>query len=977
MRKTILACTVSLLMSPVASWALGMGDIQVNSSLNQPLKAEISLQSVTKKDLDSLLVGLASKKMYSRANIERSDYLSDFKFNIIQKNGKNYVSVTTHKPFREPFASFLVEASWGSGRLLREYTMLLDPPEFIKKHARPVATAKTSRSSQVKRTKQSSTKKASSSSSNVVLSPSSSQSSGDLSYGPVKRNDILWNIAKGMAPAGVSVDQMMMALLRDNPEAFVNDNINNLKEGYVLRIKDSDSLKEVSRSNAHRQVQEQYQSWKEARKQKSTANIVDRSDRQTDSTPKDGQLKLVAAGDVDNVDMQGDLGTKAKNLKDKLVLASETIDSKESENEELRARIMELEELLQTKSSLVELKDESLAAMQRQTEMQVEGIEETASEIPAETDALEAEASDIKTEMTDVIGDGVSPDHIDPSVELSKDEMAASESTSPVNVDEIIALPEVVPEVAPVEQVKAPEAVVKPKPKPAPPPPVHEEVIDVLLSEEMLPFTAGSGALLVLLFTWLGLRGRGKKENTFEESILDSKHENSYESDFSVDDSSKDVLASESETSFLSDFSADDMESLQPDDTEADPISEADVFMVYGRYQQAEELLKTTVKSAPERVDYQLKLLEVYHGDNMKDSFAVQADVVKGLLQKNNDDYELSTEWIKAKSWADKLDVNIDMPDSFDESTTEVNNADATDIENTESDSLDDEAASEFSLVDDLDTDEFNLNEDTSDFSLDEDSLNLDGATELEDDSLELEDDSFELEDDSLELEDDSLELGDLQDQDESTAESDSEETFELDESILDADDSIFDADDSILDADDSILDADDSILDVDDSILDADDSILDADDSILDADDSILDVDDSILNVDDSILDADDSILDADDSILDVDDSILDADDSILDADDSILDVDDSILDVDDSILDVDDSIAPESDDELELENDLPEVDPVGTKLDLAKAYIDMEDMESASSILNEVIDEGDDVQKSQAKSLLEQTDS
>ena len=117
-----------------------------------------------------------------------------------------------------------------------------------------------------------------------------------------------------------------------------------------------------------------------------------------------------------------------------------------------------------------------------------------------------------------------------------------------------------------------------------------------------------------------------------------------------ADDSGTEVLAADTETSFLSDFSSDDMESLQPDDTEAGPIVEADVFIVYGRYQQAEELLKSAISKEPERIDYQMKLLEVYHGDNQKDAFAVQADVVRDVLSKTNDDYELTSEWTRARS---------------------------------------------------------------------------------------------------------------------------------------------------------------------------------------------------------------------------------------------------------------------------------------------------------------------------------------
>ncbi len=969
MRKTILACTVSFLMSPVASWALGMGDVQVNSSLNQPLNAEIALHSVTKKDLESLHVEMASKKVYARADLERSYYLTKFRFDLIERDGKHYISITTKKPFREPFANFLVEVAWSSGRLLREYTMLLDPPEFVKKHVRPVKTATASRSSQVKRTQKQTTQKttASPQGSNYVLSPS-----GEMSYGPTKRNDTLWNIAKKMAPGNVSIDQVMMALLRDNPEAFVNNNINNLKSGYVLRIKDQDSLNKLSRSNAHRQVKEQYQSWKETRQQKPASNLVDRSDRSSSKSPTDGQLTLVASGDQDSADLQGSLSSKAKNLKEKLSLAGEELESKEVENQELRVRIKELEELLQTKTSLVELKDESLAALQKQKQMQsmeTDAETDTPAEAITTDEAISVDADEVIVTDTEVVEadvyketEALLADHIDPSVELSNDEAQSEKTETPINVDEVISIAEITQAETTQPEVKqtTPEPVVKeiPKPKPKKVVAPEKDIVDTLLSEEMLPYTAGGGAFLIALLAWLGLRGRGKKENEFEESILDSKLEGD-DSEFNIEDSqlvdssatSTEVLASDTETSFLSDFSADDMESLQPDDTEADPISEADVFMVYGRYQQAEELLQSAIKSEPERLDYQLKLLEVYHGDNLKDSFAVQADVVKDVLKKTNDDFELTPEWIKAKSWADKLGVDIDMPDTFDET-----------------DSFSEEVIEE--ETDDI-TDEFESLDDTLD------------------DELSLDSEEINFNEDSI--------LGDV---------SDSDDDFDL---TLDEDTSDFSLDDSMLDdgSADTTQDEDDFELSLEDLDSDSDDTLNDG----FEESNTELSLDESTFNLDGNLeledMDTSETSLDLDDELelgdsdiepegylepedgLEVEDS-LELEETSLELDDA-LNLGDS-LELEDNLVldissDVDNSLATEDNDELdlldddldfdELEDDFPELDAVGTKLDLAKAYIDMGDMESASSILNEVIDEGDEDQKSQAQSLLDQADS
>ncbi len=278
---------------------------------------------------------------------------------------------------------------------------------------------------------------------------------------------------------------MMMALLRDNPDAFVENNINNLKAGYVLRIKDAASLNQQDRRSARRQVQEQYQAWKETREQKvSTVSPVDRSDRSADETVvNDGQLKLIASGELGSAGTQGSLTSDASTLKEKLAMTSEELESKEIENQELKARIKELEEILKTKASLVQLKDESLAALQKQKELQENGEAEPVTGETPETEQPSAAEEAMAIAQTE-----------------AKKEDAR---TKP-------------------EAAKKPQPKAKPKPTPAYELTLADDPVGFLLSEENLPYTAGGGGILVLLLAWLGLRGRGKKEAEFEESILDS-----------------------------------------------------------------------------------------------------------------------------------------------------------------------------------------------------------------------------------------------------------------------------------------------------------------------------------------------------------------------------------------------------------------------------------------------------------------------
>src|SRR5690606_2833156 len=120
-----------LLTAPVGAWALGLGDIELQSALNQPLRAEIELLSVTPEDLDGLRVTLASRATFERYELDLTPNLSGLDFNVGRNAAGRYVvTVTSRQPMADPFLTMLVEATWPRGRLLREYTVLLDPPIF-------------------------------------------------------------------------------------------------------------------------------------------------------------------------------------------------------------------------------------------------------------------------------------------------------------------------------------------------------------------------------------------------------------------------------------------------------------------------------------------------------------------------------------------------------------------------------------------------------------------------------------------------------------------------------------------------------------------------------------------------------------------------------------------------------------------------------------------------------------------------------
>jgi pilus assembly protein FimV len=249
-----------LLLAPLGAWALGLGDIELRSALNQPLEADIQLVSATPEELADLSVNLASPETFQRYGLDRPAFLGRLRFNVARDPaGRSVIRVTSVEPITEPFVTVLVEANWARGRLLREYTVLLDPPVLLPQEAvpEPVQPAST-------RAPQPAQPAA------VIQRPPAQQAAAPTpapapaqvnaprlapaadrpnAYGPVERGETLWGIASRYRPAGVTMNQMMVAIYRANPSAF-QGNMNLLRQGARLDLPSDATLSSLSATEA-------------------------------------------------------------------------------------------------------------------------------------------------------------------------------------------------------------------------------------------------------------------------------------------------------------------------------------------------------------------------------------------------------------------------------------------------------------------------------------------------------------------------------------------------------------------------------------------------------------------------------------------------------------------------------------------------------------------------------------------------------
>ena len=257
-RVSILAASVlSAAIIPRDAWALGLGELTLYSHLNEPFRAEVALLESDAFDDSDVLVGLASEVEFDRLGVSRDFFLTRINFQVESDEFGRRVVLTTEDPLREPYLDLVVEARWPDGRLLREYTVLIDLP------LRPM----------VAESEDASAEKAARFGNQAIVSEAGAagaQTGGyatDAAMRPtvgaqylVTNTDTLWRIASEGAVAGISVQQTMLEIVAANPTAFEAGNINGLKSGYVLQIPDYDDI-QVDPEAALSEVALQNEEW--------------------------------------------------------------------------------------------------------------------------------------------------------------------------------------------------------------------------------------------------------------------------------------------------------------------------------------------------------------------------------------------------------------------------------------------------------------------------------------------------------------------------------------------------------------------------------------------------------------------------------------------------------------------------------------------------------------------------------------------
>ena len=372
-RKLASALMVALMGAPPSITALGLGELDPDSALNEPLTARIPLLSMRDAEAEAVRVSLASQAAFEQAGLDRPFYLSQLKFEVKQADdGEHFILISSEKPIKEPFLDFLLEVRWPQGELQREYAILLDPPQYA---AAEPSTAKNGRALAAGE-QTGADPRPESSSAAAVQTPSVSRPSGSTRYGPVQANQTLWGIATEVRPPqGVTVYQTMQAIVRANPEAFIDGDINAMMKGVVLRVPPRNEIARIDARQAARHVREQLARWRENHRLETAEASPASTGAPTGDGGKDGaadapstsapldssaRLKVVAAGDEGGTASLADqsLAPTEQNiqrLQRELALAQERNANLSSAKERLQDQTSSLKEELVGLRSLVNL----------------------------------------------------------------------------------------------------------------------------------------------------------------------------------------------------------------------------------------------------------------------------------------------------------------------------------------------------------------------------------------------------------------------------------------------------------------------------------------------------------------------------------------------------------------------------------------------------------------------------------------------
>jgi len=646
---------VAALGAAPSAWSLSLGRLSVQSALGESLRAEIDVTSLTPDESANLRVRVAPPDAYRIAGVDYNAVLPSTAVSLQRRaDGSPYLRITSDRSVQEPFVDVILELSWSSGRLLREYTLLFDPPSVARALAAPAipavvaaaparptkaelatsaAAEAAARAEGMKRSASAPTAADSTEPAPLAKAPARRPvapapapaadvaAAGSGAEYRVKAGDTLSNVASKLQVEGISLDQMLVGLYQGNAQAFIGNNMNRLRSGSVLTVPSAQQLGSVDAREARRLVHVQSTNFNAYRQR--LAGAVPEQVKPVEPTRKSGgqvRTEVVESGVAGAAKPDRLHLDKPKTAgKGQAPTPEETLLKKRAE-EESSQRVHEMTR------NVGDLK-EGLKKLQAASGAAAEGTGQAATATSAPTIVAKAPEKPAGPASVPVVAASA------PMV------VAAASAKEP--------LPGLAPASAPA--VVAPAAS-----RPAMPmdtTPVEEpSLIDSLSENPML--LPGAGLILAILagLGYYRLRGKNKDEagvTSFLESRLQPDSFFGASGGQRVD--TRDAAGTPSSMSY----------SLSQIDAigDVDPVAEADVYLAYGRDLQAEEILKEAMRANPERLAIRTKLLEVYAKRRDTKGYELLAGELYGLTGGQGED------WVRVQELGRSIDPDNPLYD--------------------------------------------------------------------------------------------------------------------------------------------------------------------------------------------------------------------------------------------------------------------------------------------------------------------------
>jgi len=583
------------------AFALALGPITVQSALGEPLRAEIDLPQITPAEAESLRATPATPEAFRAQGMEFTPAVNRMQIQLQRRpDGRTVLRVTSDRPISDPFVDLVVDANWNAGRITRSYTMLFDPPAMRKPPATvtaepqlpaPAAPAKASavapRAPAVPRTA-------------PVAPAAPAAAQGDSVV--VKAGETAGRIASAHRPADVSLDQMLVALLRANPDAFIQGNVNRIKAGAVLQLPSGAEASATPAGEARQILATQSRDFNEFRRK--LAGAAPAAEVAASSRAATGKVQT-------RVEEQ----RAASTAPDKLTLSKGAVKGQKTTEEQLAKR-----KQTQDASARVEELSKNINELSKIAAASGAAPAAAASAPAAPGVAVPVAAAPAKAPEASAATPAPAAEPV-----VAKAEPAAAPASEAASTP------------TPAEAASAPakpaKAVVVPTPAPAP---VEEpSFLSGLMEDPMLPL-AGGGLLALLLGygAWRVVQRR-RSGASLDSSFLESRLQP--DSFFGASGGQRvDTAGSESTTGGSS-------MAYSPSQLDAggdvDPVAEADVYLAYGRDLQAEEILKEAVRHNPARVSVHAKLGEIYAKRQDRKALEAVASEIHHLTQGEGQDW--------------------------------------------------------------------------------------------------------------------------------------------------------------------------------------------------------------------------------------------------------------------------------------------------------------------------------------------------